>query len=670
MLLTHSLQKLASLPTWAAIVLIAASSCADRPTEVTIDWEVTSHAADWRGEVIYQLMVDRFANGDINNDRGVDEGSLGRYQGGDWQGVIDNVDYLVDLGVTVVWISPVVRNVESDAGFDGYHGYWTQDFLDVNPHFGDLAKLREMVDVLHDNGILVILDIVTNHVGQVFYYDINKNGRPDESVQGSGDRSPILRVGEYDPDFDIRGVQAFTSLGESGNAPTEWVVIPELNRGAPEPAEFANPEWYWRRGRVTVWGNEAESCRMVGIDPDSDWDACYEYIRIQEVTGDFPGGLKDLRTDLPEVREALIDVMTHWIDAADIDGFRIDTVKHVEHDFWVQFATAVREYAFQVGKDNFFMFGEVFDGADWLLGSYTAPGMLDSVFYFSQKFRVYDAVFKYGAPTSEIEELWTERRTNYGTEPQGTVVDADGEPIPPQQLLVNFIDNHDVPRFLFDEPDIERLHNAMMLLFTQDGIPCIYYGTEQQFDGGNDPGNREPLWWSDFDRTNPTYQFVRRLTRMRRTYPELSFGHLAIHWSTERTGDEQDAGIFAFERRYEGDRAMVVLNTNASFESETSAEDLGFQRMTTTFAPGTRLVDVMPGNAPASFVVSTEGCDTVACEQPVPDDYSGGACGCLLVDVPPSGGRVLVEEPRVVQFDDDVRTSTRDPDEVTDGSGE
>ena len=126
----------------------ATGGCGEDVAPVTTDFKVTNHAGDWRGEVIYQLMVDRFADGDLNNNQGAVPGELGRYQGGDWQGVIDHVDYLKKLGVTSVWISPVVRNVESDAGFDGYHGYWTQDFLDVNPHFGDIAKLREMVDVL------------------------------------------------------------------------------------------------------------------------------------------------------------------------------------------------------------------------------------------------------------------------------------------------------------------------------------------------------------------------------------------------------------------------------------------------------------------------------------------------------------------------------------------
>ena len=631
----------------AVVATLLLAACGADMAPVTTDFKTTNLARDWRGEVVYQLMVDRFADGQRDNNKGVVVGDLGRYQGGDWQGVIDHVDYLKKLGVTSVWISPVVRNVESDAGYDGYHGYWTQDFLDVNPHFGDIAKLREMVQVLHANGILVILDVVANHVGQVFYYDINRNGRPDDSVQGTGTTSPILRTGEYDPDFDLRGVQAVTGLGASGNAPVRWIEMPELNRGAPRPAQFANFDWYWKRGRVTVWGRESEACRIAGIDPDANWQDCYNYVRTQEVTGDFPGGLKDLRTDLPEVRQALIEVMTYWITAADIDGFRIDTVKHVEHDFWIQFATAVRAYAKQVGKENFFMFGEVFDGADWLLGSYTQPKMLDSVFYFSQKFQVYDAVFKYGAPTSQIEKLWTERKANYGAvgNPDG-VLSRDGQPIAPQKLLVNFLDNHDTPRFLFEQPDVKRLHLAVTLQFTQNGMPCIYYGTEQEFSGGNDPANREPLWLSNFgafNTTNRTFSHYAKMARLRKALPELLYGEQAIHWSTERTGGEQDAGIFAFERRYQGNRVMVVLNTHPTKESETSADSLGFGSMTTTMRPGTVLRDLMPGADPAArFEVTDEGCETVACTAVVPDDYNGGACGCLKVAVPSLGARVLV----------------------------
>lgn len=196
-----------------AILLLAtlSLSCAHDALGDQAHVEVQTHVDDWRDQIIYQLLVDRFANGDAHNDWRVDPTALARYQGGDWQGVIDQLDYLEALGVTALWISPVVLNVDTDAGIDGYHGYWAVDFTRVNPHFGDLATLRRLVDECHARGMLIILDIVTNHLGQVFYYDVNQNGQPDESTQGSGSiapggsptqgTSPVARINEFDPDF-------------------------------------------------------------------------------------------------------------------------------------------------------------------------------------------------------------------------------------------------------------------------------------------------------------------------------------------------------------------------------------------------------------------------------------------------------------------------------------
>ena len=323
---------------FAVLAAIMFLSC-ENPKQNVI---ITNTVEDWRDEIIYQVMIDRFENGDPNNDYNVFPDSPAGYHGGDYQGVIDRLDYLKTLGVTSLWISPVVKNVEEDAGVAGYHGYWTQNFLEVNPHFGDLSKLREMVDACHKQGIKVILDIVTNHVGQLFYYDINRNGYPDENIEGSGTGSPMKRVTEWDPDFDQRGVQAKTSLGVSGLAPLEWVWNPAINRVPTWPAEFANDDWYNRKGRVTVWGRELIGCCEAGkadrklccchgllsesacaevveaqtfgsccangiFDEEHcnrnekpwapDWyglEECRKYIRMQEREGDFPGGLKDL----------------------------------------------------------------------------------------------------------------------------------------------------------------------------------------------------------------------------------------------------------------------------------------------------------------------------------------------------------------------------------------
>lgn len=602
---------------------------------------------DWRDEVIYQVLVDRFDNGDPNNDYNLEVDAPTGWHGGDWQGVIDRLDYLQELGVTTIWISPAVKNVEEDAGVAGYHGYWTQDFQATNPHFGDLNKMRELVAKAHERDMKIILDIVTNHIGQLFYYDINLNGNPDINIQGSGycyddglgsdtsgfscgDRqeSRLIRVTEWDPDYDPRGVQAYTSLGEAGPAPVRWVYMPEVNRVPPMPVEFQNPEWYNRRGRVvTPWG----------------WNYPEQVERA-----DFPGGLKDIDTTRPEVREKLIEVFSWWIEQTNIDGFRIDTVKHIEHDFWREFTAGIRQNASDMGKDNFLMFGEVFDGNDELLGSYTQPGELDSVFYFSHKFQVFDDVFKRNQPTTKIEELYNLRGERYGNRGQeGGLTDANGNPLPPTKALVNFMDNHDVARFLYNYNDLDALKNALFYLLTMDGIPCIYYGTELAYNGGNDPANREDMFrmpfneyyivydsegnpvtdreereatFVPFDREHVIYKHIKKLTGLRADLAPLRRGDFRIVWASSRTGMEQDAGIFAFERSYDGETILVVLNTNASKESETSATSLGGGAMQVTFPANTTLEDVFGDDG---YEVTVDGNQEVT------------------VQVPARGGRIL-----------------------------
>ena len=615
------------------MTLLLTLACVD-PTLYAEPPQLETHVDDWRDQVIYQLMVDRFANGDVNNDYNVSQHPdvMARYLGGDYQGVIDNVDYLVELGVTAVWISPAVGNVEEDAGVASYHGYWTQDFMGVNPHFGDLAKMREMVDVLHQNGILVILDIVANHVGQLFFYDINRNGQADTTQYGSGRSDDDLSmIMEWDPAYDERGIQAWTSLGESGPAPLGWVYMPEINRMPPNPAVFYDDNAYNRRGRVTDWN-----------------------IRHQVEKGDFPGGLKDLDTLNPDVQQGLIDVFTWWIVETDIDGFRIDTLKHVENDFWQEFAPAIRQNALANGKERFLMFGEAFDGSDALIGSYTCDTRsdrlgwypnessdgqfvgcdhpdnsggepyegVDSVFNFSQKFQVYDDVFKYGAPTSKIEELYADRDNHFGQ-----TAKTNGAGHAPRDILVNFIDNHDIPRFLYDNPSVPALKSAVFFLLTQDGIPTVYYGTEQAFEGGNDPANREPLWWSGYDRNGDLFLHTQSLIALRKAYEPLRRGSFEIRWASERVDSEEDAGIFAFERTTADASVLVVVNTH---DDQTSHTQYDIYPMPTSFSQGTTLVEVWPEGSDRTFTV--------------------GSGGEVTIDVGPRGGSVLVPEGQVVAY--------------------
>ncbi len=625
---------------------------------------------DWRDEVIYQILVDRFADGDINNNFNVDKASAGRYHGGDWQGIIDKLGYLEDLGVTAIWISPVVKNVEEDAGYASYHGYWTQSFKEVNPHFGDLAKLRELVDECHKRDIKVVLDIVTNHIGPLFYYDINGNGRPDDFLIGGGGTaygsenddfsSDLTRTSEWDPEYDSRGIQGFTSLGEFGDAPVRWVYEPEINRMPPQPPEFQNPEWYNRRGRVTVWRHEQEACRFVCNKPENNcdgnmywWDVpeCRDYIREQEMRGDFPGGLKDLDTTRQDVRDALFEVFAYWIDVADFDAFRIDTLKHVDHGFWRDFCPRMRSYSKSLGKSNFFMFGEAFDGNDELLASYVGDDQVDSVFYFSQKYIVYNGIFISGNPTRQIETLWKDRLGDpadpgfvpiYPDTPNaGGPVDSENNLISPRKLMVNFIDNHDVARFRFLFDDTRAHHNALFLLMTQDGIPCIYYGTEQRFSGGNDPDNREDMWLSGFDRENGTFRFMKTLIQLRKDLAPLRRGDLRVVWSTETEadGNTEDAGIFAFERIYRGETVLVVVNTSNNRTSRPYSNGFSMQ---TSFASGTRLVNLLCEEGPEG----DHGAHICSEQERNQQVYTVGSAGSLgqSLDIPPRSGVILVPQ--------------------------
>jgi len=537
---------------------------------------ITTHVDDWRDEVIYQVLTDRFANGDINNDYKVRPGYLARFQGGDWQGIIDHLDYIKTLGVTTLWISPVVKNVETDADVDSYHGYWAQDLTQTNPHFGDLAQLRKLTAACHDKNIKVVLDIVTNHMGQVFYYDMNLNGNPDINIggsgplQGAGSSSPIVRITEFDPDWDPRGVQAFTSLGNAGRAPIVFIQDPSINR-IPPPGILGTAAGYHGFGRILNYDDET-----------------------QRRIGDFPGGLKDVATEVQAVRDQMVDSYTRWAELADLHGFRIDTVKHVEYEFWKDFSPRVRDRLARQGKNRFLMFGEAFDGNDKLLGSYTQEGMLDSVFYFSQKFQIFTDIFanahdaKAQKGTEQIKNLWADRAVNYRTEPQ-----PNGIGIAPSKSLVNFMDNHDVARFLFDAVgDKEALRNAFVLLMTEEGIPCLYYGDEQDFAGGNDPSNREVLWNTGFPTNGETFTQFAKLARLRAKHPALRRGDTNIVFSTLHTQEEADAGIIGYERAG-GDAgaeyALVVINTNARHASTTAD---GTKAMKVT-KPNVTLVDVL-----------------------------------------------------------------------------
>ncbi len=261
-------------------------------------------APDWSAEIVYFVLVDRFADGDPANNARVERGNPGGYHGGDLKGLTEQLDELEDLGVTALWISPVQRQMTEGLYAQappklkipefkhwGFHGYWIDDFTAMEPQFGTIDELKNLVDAAHKRGIKVLLDVVYNHPGYLSTYQ----GRKAES-------------------------------GES------WIRVGE--------------------GNCEV---DAIKCRV--------------------------GGLPDFRTELPEVRQYLLKANIDLAKRTGMDGFRLDTYKHVETEFWLEHRKLTRE---QLGS-GFFLLAEYWGGTAASLDRFFSRDEIDGGFDFSFK---------------------------------------------------------------------------------------------------------------------------------------------------------------------------------------------------------------------------------------------------------------------------------------------
>ena len=508
---TSSCSASSLLPALGVLPLLAACAASEPP--------LTTEVADWRDEVIYQIVVDRFDNGDPARDGagGADivPGDLRRYQGGDWAGVERRLDYIQRLGATAIWISPVVDNVHRTPEQDGYHGYWASDFTRTNPNFGSLEDLQWLVAEAHARDIKVILDIVTNHAGRVFFYDFDGDG------EISGDH-------ELFPPFSETGPH---------DAPIGWLVDPPRvftrAHGDVEPRVMTlGEEHFFRRGQI---GSR---------DP------------YERKVGDFITGLRALDTTHPEVIDAMVDTYVHWVELTNVDGFRLDAVPHVSRAFWQEFSARVRARLADKGKHNFLLLGEVYDTNPEILAYYT-EGALDSVFDFALKRHVIDGFLLDGIPAADAAAALTTFRDHYPAYPH-----RNGIELSPWHARVAFADNHDMARIRHELDDLFVAQLAMTVVFTVDAIPSIYYGTEQNFRGGWHDAAREVMSESGFREDTPMFRYLRRLADIRAGSRALRRGELVLRHASEKSPREggPDAGLLAYERVAGDARALVALS--------------------------------------------------------------------------------------------------------------
>lgn len=501
---------------------------------------------DWRDQVMYQVLIDRFDDGQehpayVPGKTPKSEGEARaqgscRFQGGRIRGITRRLDYLQGLGVTTIWISPPLKNRSDDES--ACHGYGIQNFLAIDPRFGTIADLKDLVRAAHARGMYVVLDIVINHTGDCWAYKGNVEAIYDD--KGTRHEFGYWRKaggGEIKPGEEL-GI-------EDG----VW------------PVELQDPECFKRRGRIRDFG-------AAGLE--------------EAVHGDF-GILKDLDLLNPKVLDTLIKCYKYWIKTLDLDGFRIDTVKHSDPEPTALFCNAIREYCQRIGKRNFLLFGEVVDG-DELLLRYIARNtalegieqrwpLLSAVLDFPLYF-VLEEVIKGFESVSRLRERYESFRALFRDYAAAS------------QHYVTFVDNHDqmhrpYRRFAAGSNDWRQSALAIGYLLCNLGIPCIYYGTEQGLDGAGKEDNavREAMFggpvdtgWGAFgtsghhvfNRGSPIYQAIARVVEVREREPALRYGRQyfrdvsgdGVHFGPNVT----PGGVIAFSRVLDTDEVVVAIN--------------------------------------------------------------------------------------------------------------
>lgn len=475
-------------------------------------------------EVFYFVMPDRFHNANSDNDNGdptvpisyggLDKSSKWAFHGGDIAGLEAKLDYIENMGVTAIWMTPILRNraVQPD-GF-GHHGYWVVDFTQIDPHFGSNDDLKSLIAAAHKRNIKIFFDIITNHTADVIKYK--------ECHDSTG---AFLSA-------DQKGCE-FISAEQLAEGKQYTPFVPASEKNVKVPEWLNDPRFYNNRG-------------------DSNWQG------ESAIKGDFVG-LDDIDTSNPEVVSGLTTVFKNLITEFRPDGFRIDTVKHVDIEFWQSFGPAITAHAQSIGLPEFFIFGEVYDGNPAGLSKFTTAGKLPSVLDFGFAFNAIDVVFK-KQTVSQLSAL---------VDNDDYYRDGDSSP----NDLLNFLGNHDMGRagFFIEQADPQasdaekvRLSKiAHALMFYSRGVPVVYYGDEQGFtgDGGDvdsrenmDPslvdvyndntllGTNKTTADSNFDKQHPLYQSFAELAKVRSEHLSLRQGE-----HINRVVDEQKR-LYGFSR--------------------------------------------------------------------------------------------------------------------------
>ncbi len=498
---------------------------------------------DWRDSVMYFVFVDRFFDGNPANNRdvpGVSGGnkSIANYQGGDWSGVTQkiNENYFTDLGVNTLWITVPLANAKvagrgtgNDTNtYSGFHGYWPKvdssdpSSLSSEPYFGTFAELQELITAAHRKGLKVLFDY---------------------AMVGVHDTSQIYQQ---------------------------------------------HKDWFWPNSKD---GSPNCVCGL-GCSYDNDAERCWfaEYLPHWNYTNSA-------------AREYSVTQAVEWVKQTGVDGFRADAIKHVDLSWLTSLRAKLKtDIPKQTPPQRFYMVGETyafgnvdsrnpensFNDARNLIKKYVEPATkLDGQFDFPLRKNIVEALLMRTKPMSELATFMNSNDYFYG----------------PSSVMSTFIGNHDLPRVIHlaannrlwgddqasdgkdrgwvNQPGavseleaFERVANGFAVLYTNRGVPLVYYGDEIGMPGAGDPDNRRFMQWSGLS-ANQTYlnERLKKLGDIRKKHPALRRG--------VRSTLESSADVWAFSRITNGDAVYVAINRSDSLQTVTTLPTGGLTELLT-----------------------------------------------------------------------------------------
>lgn len=487
---------------------------------------------DYLNANIYFVMVDRFNNADRSNDAsygrkkdGKEE--VGTFHGGDLKGVVEKLDYIKSLGTDVIWLSPIVEQVHGFVGggesgsfpFYAYHGYWTRDFTKIDENFGSEDDLKMLVEEAHKRGLKVLLDAVINHTGYSTLADLQFDG------------------------IDV--------LAADADLPTNWSDW-QPNSGANwhsyhQFIDYQSPNW------ANWWGGNWVRTGLPGYPAPGSSDITMSLAGLPDLITESdksvtppkwllnnPGTRVEAR-DNYTVSDYLIEWQTDWVKRFGIDGYRVDTVKHVEGEVWQRLKQKASQSLQQWRKENgksgqpFWMVGEV-----WGHTAYRSP-YFDDGFDALINFDMQKKLDKGAACFSQMADTYQSYADTLANE-------KDFNP-------VSYMSSHDTELFFSRFKDYDMQRNAANALLLSPGAVQVYYGDEVGRNIGPyaddfHQGTRSDMIWKLTEEKQALLKHWQKLGQFRKAHPAVGAGaHQVI---------EQE-GAYVFSRTLGDDKVVVAF---------------------------------------------------------------------------------------------------------------